>query len=87
MQLELYFTEKEQIKFLRSRGFSVEHKVISMGYPCYHDDMEHEDVKVYAVYKNGKEYEKPCGYNFRRDEWVETVFEQEMLLKLKLLLL
>lgn len=87
MTIDIYLTEAEQISFLTSLGYEVKKTIVPMGYPCYHNDMEHADVEVWAVYKAGHPFAKPGGYNFRKDEWLERVVKKELHVKLKKLLL
>jgi hypothetical protein len=87
MTIDIHFDESEKHKFLSSCGFTIKKMIVGMGYPCYHNDMEHEDVEVYAVFLNGKEYHRPCGYNFAHDKWVDSVFESELSKKIKKMVL
>jgi len=87
MKLELHFTDGEKVGFLQDRGFDTKQIEVEMSYPCYHNDMEYSTVTVRAVYKDGKEYHKPCGYNFGATEWVDTIFLEEASKRLKQLVL
>ena len=41
------------------------------------------DVKIYAVYKDGIAFHRPCGMNYNPDEWVDSIFQVEIEQKLK----
>jgi hypothetical protein len=58
-----------------------------MGYPCYHNDIEHEGVVVNAVFLNEQEFNRPGGYNFDKTEWVENAFNEEASTRFKELLM
>ena len=83
MQPNIHFSLEEKIKFLQDKGLEVKEAIVTMAYPCYHDDMEYEDLKVWAIYKDGQEYQKPGGYNFQKEEWLDNVFRGEVNKKLK----
>lgn len=74
----MHFSTDEKIAFLRKHGYVVEKKVVRMGYPCYHNDIEYEDVEVWAVSRDGAEAHKPGGYNFTATAWVDAAFNYAM---------
>lgn len=76
--MTLYFKDEEKREFLKKRGYAVLEKTIQMAYPAYHNDMEYEDVVVWAVLKGGKDYMKPLGYNFGKNDWIDAVFNAEL---------
>lgn len=73
MKIEINPSTEEMISFLKDHGFDVKRKTVKMCWSVYHDDIECKNVKVWAVYKDKKEYNRPFS-NFGSDEWVEIVF-------------
>ncbi len=88
IELKLYLTIEEKIDFLKKKGYEIKEQTVSMGTPVYHNDMEYEDVKVLTVLKDGKEMsqDRPSGYGFGREDWIDNVFKEEIQLKIKNLL-
>lgn len=82
-----YFTTEEKVQYLKKLGFDVKLEKREMSYPCYHNDVEVFKTEVWAVYKNDTEYRRPGGYNFKKEDWLDTVFNMEMNEKLKIILL
>lgn len=83
MKLDIHFRLEEKIDFLRRKGYEVKEEIESMSWSVYHNDVESADVKIYAVYKDGIAFHRPCGMNYNPDEWVDSIFQVEIEQKLK----
>jgi hypothetical protein len=82
-----HFYLEDKLSFLRKLGYEIKQIDYEMSYPCYHNDVEYGNVKVWAVYYKNQEYLKPSGYNFGQEEWLDYVFCEEMQKKLRKILL
>lgn len=82
MIIDIHFYLEEKIKFLEEKGFEIKEIVSNMGYPC-----GDSKGKVWAVYRNNAEYQKPGGYIFKKEEWLDGVFKDEANKKLAKLIL
>lgn len=71
--INITFDRDEILRYLKSWGYEIRMKTIRQSYPVYHNDVEYEDVKRQAVYKNGKMAARLT----QHDDPVETVFERE----------
>lgn len=71
----MYVNEDEKVNWLRKLGFTVNLETLNMAYPVCNGDVEYEDQTVWTVRKNEQDYHKPGGYNFKREDWLNAVFD------------
>lgn len=78
MKLDIYIRFEEKIEYLRKLGYTIGKRKEHMWWSVYHNDTEEEDVEVWYVQKNGIDYGCPSRNHYGSEEWVDSVFQQEI---------